>query len=432
MNKLLLIILILFSLNNCSFNENQKIWKDKDIKLEDKKNIKKIFVKDKVNEVEFNTKLKLDFTKINFSNKVVENKNNYGSFKYKGLLEKIGHYKFSKLNNRENFNFKPIFLNDGIIFFNKKGDLIRYNKKQKIIWKKNYYTKSEKKLKKDLNFSVSNQTLLITDNIAKYYAVDINSGELIWSKSGIYPYNSKIKISEDKFFVIDYQNTLRCYYITTGLECWSLQTNDSLILSNSMHSLIIVDNSIIFTNSVGDITAADVDTGIILWQLPTQSSNIINEIYNFKNSQLVSDGKSIFFSNNKNEFYSIDSKNGTLNWINKINSNLTPVIIDNLILTISNDGYLYVIQKKNGNIIRINHLYKNYKKKKRKYISPIGFVVGSANIYLTNNDGKMIIGDLNSGNVLDTKKISGGLISKPFIFNENLFIIREGSIIEYN
>ena len=44
----------------------------------------------------------------------------------------------------------------------------------------------------------------------------------------------------------------------------------------------------------------------------------------------------------------------------------------------------------------------------------------------------MIIGDLNSGNVLDTKKISGGLISKPFIFNENLFIIREGSIIEYN
>ena len=102
------------------------------------------------------------------------------------------------------------------------------------------------------------------------------------------------------------------------------------------------------------------------WQLPTQSSNIINETYNFKISKLVSDGKSIFFSNNKNEFYSIDIKTGVTNWINEINSNLTPIIIGNLIFTVSNEGYLYVIEKNNGNIIRITDLYKNYKDKKRK------------------------------------------------------------------
>ena len=88
------------------------------------------------------------------------------------------------------------------------------------------------------------------------------------------------------------------------------------------------------------------------WQLPTQSSNIINETYNFKISKLVSDGKSIFFSNNKNEFYSIDVKTGVTNWINEINSNLTPIIIGNLIFTVSNEGYLYVIEKNKGNIIR--------------------------------------------------------------------------------
>jgi outer membrane protein assembly factor BamB len=40
-----------------------------------------------------------------------------------------------------------------------------------------------------------------------------------------------------------------------------------------------------------------------------------------KSSQLVSDDKSIYFSNNKNEFYSIDIKTGVTNWINEINSN---------------------------------------------------------------------------------------------------------------
>ena len=102
---------------------------------------------------------------------------------------------------------------------------------------------------------------------------------------------------------------------------------------------------VIFSNSIGDITGVDIETGLITWQLPTQSSSIINETYNFKISKLVSDGKSIFFSNNKNEFYSIDVKTGTINWINEINSNLTPIIIGNLIFTVSNEGYLYVLKK---------------------------------------------------------------------------------------
>ena len=70
--------------------------------------------------------------------------------------------------------------------------------------------------------------------------------------------------------------------------------------------------------------------------------------------------------------------------------------------------------------------------KKRNNITPIGFVVGLTNLYLTNSDGKMIISDLVSGNILATKKVSNGVISEPFIFNENLFIIRNDSIIQYN
>ena len=166
--------------------------------------------------------------------------------------------------------------------------------------------------------------------------------------------------------------------------------------------------------------------------MPTQSSSIINETYNFKISKLVSDGNSIFFSNNKNEFYSIDVKTGTTNWINDINSNLTPVVTGNLIFTVSNDGYLHVIEKNKGNIVRINDLYLNYKQKKRKDIKPVGFSIDNTNLYLTNTDGKMIIVDLNLGNVVRVEKIAGEFVSKPFIYNQNLFVIKNGSIVQYN
>ncbi|MDA9682027.1 PQQ-binding-like beta-propeller repeat protein [Candidatus Pelagibacter sp.] len=431
MNRLIILIISLFLLNNCSLNENSRIWKDKEKNITNPKNIKKIFAEKKI-VTEFNQELKLDLAKVKINNKIVDNKNNYGIQDYTGSINKIGNYKFSKLENVNQLNFKPIFLNDGLIFFDKKGSIIRYDNNQKILWKKNYYSKIEKKLNPKLNFVLKDENLLIADSIAKYYSININSGELIWSKNNIYPFNSEIKRNKNKIFVVDYKNTLRCYNINDGSECWNLPTEDSFTISSSNFSLIIENKLIIFTNSIGDVTAVDIDTGLITWQLPTQSSSIINETYNFKVSKLVSDNKSIYFSNNKNEFYSIDVKTGTTNWSNDINSNLTPIISGNLIFTVSNEGYLYVLEKNNGNIIRINDLYLDYKNKKRKNIKPIGFAIGDTKLYLTNTDGKMIIVDLNLGKVIGVEKIAGNFTSRPFIFNQSLFIIRNGSIIQYN
>jgi|TARA_B110000003_G_scaffold149181_1_gene150189 outer membrane protein assembly factor BamB len=431
-NRLFILAISLLFLNQCSFNENSRLWKEKEKNVENQKNIKKVFSEDKKITSEFNQELKLDLTKIKINNKITDNKNDYGSQDYGGLINKIGNYKFSKLEDVNEFNFKPIFLSNGLIFFDKKGSIIRYNDTQKILWKINHYSKAEKKLKPKLNFALDGENLLVTDTIAKYYSINISSGELNWSKNNIYPFNSEIKKNKNKIFVVDYKNTLRCYNINDGSECWNLETENSFTISNSKFSLIIIDDKVIFSNSIGDITAVNIKTGLIAWQLPTQSSSIINETYSFKISKLISDGNSIFFSNNKNEFYSVDVKTGTINWVNEINSNLTSIISYNLLFTISNDGYLYLIDKNKGNIIRITDIYKNYKLKKRKDIKPIGFAIGNTKLYLTNTDGKMTIVDLNLGNVIGSKKIAGDFISRPFIFNQNLFIIRNGSIIQYN
>ena len=431
MNRLLIFIISLFFLNNCSLNENSRIWKNKKDNSINPKNIKKIFSEKKI-ITQFNQELKLDLANVKINNKIVDNQNNYGFQDYSGSIDKVGNYKFSKLDDVNELNFKPVFLNDGLIFFDKKGSIIRYDNNQKVLWKKNHYSKLEKKLKPKLNFALVDQNLLITDSISKYYSINVNSGELIWSKNNIYPFNSEIKRGKNKIFVVDYKNTLRCYNINDGSECWNLPTEDSFTISSSNFSLIIDGELIIFTNSIGDVTAVDIDSGLITWQLPTQSSSIINETYNFKVSKLVSDNESIYFSNNKNEFYSIDVKTGTTNWINEINSNLTPIISGNLIFTVSNEGYLHVIEKNNGNIIRISDLYLDYKIKKRKNVKPIGFAIGDKKLYLTNTDGKMIIVDLNLGKVIGVEKIAGNFTSKPFIFNQSLFVIRNGSIIQYN
>jgi outer membrane protein assembly factor BamB len=426
----LFLLLFTLLLSHCSFNESNRLWKDKETEIQP--NIKKLFEENKIITTEFNQDLKLDLTKVKTNNLIVDNKNNFGVKDYIGIFKKIGGYKFSKFDDVIQLDFKPIFLNDGLIFFDKKGTIIRYDKNQKIIWKSNHYTKSEKKLKPKLKFVLDDTNLLVADSIAKYYSIDIISGKLNWSKNNTYPFNSEIKKYKNKIFVIDYSNSLRCFNINDGTECWNLQTEQSFTMSGSKFSLIVIDNTVVFNNSIGDITAVDIESGLMRWQLPTQSNNILNNTYNFKISKLVSDGNSIFFSNNKNEFYSIDVKTGTINWINEINSSLTPIISHNLLFTVSNNGFLHVVDKNKGNILRITDIYTNYKIKKRKSIEPIGFTIGNSNLYLTNSDGKLIVVDLSLGDVVRIEKISGGLVSVPFIFNKNLFVIRNGSIVQYN
>jgi hypothetical protein len=135
-NKLIFTFIVLFFLNNCSFNENSRIWKQKENKLETDKKITKVFVEENISVSEFNRDLKLDLSSIKINNKGNENLNNLGLQNYKGELSKVGSFKFSKLEELNQLDTEPIFLNNGIIFYDKKGSIIRYDNNQKVIWKK--------------------------------------------------------------------------------------------------------------------------------------------------------------------------------------------------------------------------------------------------------------------------------------------------------
>ena len=429
MIKIIAIFFSLILISNCSFNSNSRIWNDQKNEIEQNENIVEIFGTKEVATKEFNSNISIDFSDTAPQNLKY---NNFGSYDYKARLEKVEGYRFSKFNSLDGLNSKPLFLKDGLIYFDKKGALLRFDQNSKVIWKNNFYSKSEKKLNPILSLALDEDNLVIVDNISKVYSVNLNTGELNWSKNNPYPFNSEIKIHNESFFAIDFNNTLRCFKIIDGSECWNLATESSFTISNTDYSLAIIDNQVIFNNSIGDITAVDISSGLIIWQLPTQSSNIINQTYNFKLSNLVSDGKSIFFSNNRNEFYSVDIKTGSLNWKNDISSKLTPIILDEFILTISEDGYLFTIQKEQGNILRINDIYTLYKAKKRKDIKPEGFVIANNKIFLTNNNGHLIVINLKTGKIEQIKKIAREKISKPYIFNQHLYLVKNGTIVKYD
>jgi len=431
-NKVLLSVLILLILNNCSASKKVGFW-DKDNKDQKQiENTKTILTKQVRLEEEFNPNLYVKISTGKFNQNSLNNQNDMGELAYEGVLEKIGKYNFSKFNDFDFISPNPLFYNKNLIFYDNKGTIIFYDENQKILWENNFYNKSEKKIKPRLNFAVKKNILIVTDDVTKYYAINIDTGELLWTKTNIVPFNSNIKIKDDFFYVVDYKNILRSISVQDGSEIWNLKTEESLTKSNTKISIVLDKKNIYFNNSIGDVTAVDIKSGQLVWQLPTQNNNISQNAFQLSNSELVINENTIFFSNNKNEFYSIDTTTGLINWKTEISSDLKPVIIGNLVITISEKGYLYVVDKKSGNIIRINDLFKDYKDKKRKQIKPTGFFIALNKIYLTNSDGKLIIVNSSEANILNVVKISGGKILQPFINENNLFLISNGSIIKFN
>ena len=434
MNKNIYFFLILFLINHCSFDTKSGIWtqEKKLSKLNEKKeNIKELFQENIFNENEFNKDLVIQITNNN-KKTINTNQNNLGISDLSLKLDKLFKYKFSKIEYFDQFEPELVFFKNDIIFFDKKGSIIRFNNKSEIVWKVNYYNKKEKKLRPLLNLFSSNDKLLVVDSLSKIFLIDLNNGKLLWKNDHEVSFISDIKIEDDRFYVLDANNTFICFSVLDGEKIWKFEGENKLINSQKRKSVVLSKNKVIFNNSKGELIALNKFNGNLFWITPTVSYAESIKSYLLKTSDIVLNDDEIYFSNNKNNFYSIDENNGLVNWSQNINSNLRPIVAGKLILTISSKGYLYIINKNTGDIIRITDILQNFKIKKREKISINGFVLSKNNIYATTNQGQIIIIDIKNGKEKFIYKASRNNISRPYVNSKKLFVIKDNEIIKIN
>ena len=399
--------------------------------VENNKNSKIIFEKSKPITKELNPNLKIKLTKLIKGEVFLgNNTNNIGNINFETNFSKTSNYKFASIKEFDFNQPELIFTEDeSIVFFDGKGSIFKINKDLKEIWKVNHYTKREKKLKPIIFFSQIKNRLIAADNLSKVYLIDLKNGNLIKSIESNAGFNSNIKISNDKFMIVDLNNTIRCFSINDGKEMWNFETENPFIKSRKKLSLITKGELVFFINNIGDLTAVNINNGSLFWQTPTQSNVIYQDAFTLENSDLVFANDSIYFSNSKNEIFSIDARTGIVNWKQTVNSSLAPTIIENFVFSVSEEGYLFVLENKTGNIIRITDLLKNIKDKKNK-IKPTGFVIARNIMYLSLNNGRLIKANVSTGEELSIHKLSGSKILRPNIFNGHMYILKNNAIIK--
>ena len=432
MNKNFCLVIFFIFLIGCSIDDKSGIWsKNKKIKSANQyKDI--IFEDNKEVSQEINKNIKIYLKdKYTLNNKKNYYNNNTGIKNYDGNLKQIKKIKFSKIKNFSKFKPDILFSKNGnIYFFNSKGTVIKFSKNLEVIWEKNIYSKKEKKLNPLLNLAIEKNTLILTDNLSNYYALNILNGDLLWRKTNSAAFNSEIKIADNKIFTVDYDNILKCFSIENGNLLWEYQTENTLIKSTKKTSLVLNENKVIFLNHTGDLNTLD-QNGNLIWQTPTSKSIIYEDSFTNIYSDIVLDNNTIYFSNNKNEFFAVSLDTGSVKWRKKINSSVRPTITKDLIITIADNGFLIILDKKNGKLVRSTNIKTKIKKKKWDDLVNNGFLVGKNKIYLSTN-GKLNIIDLSDGLSKKIVDLDKKFIARPYIYEKSMYILSSNQIIKYN
>ena len=201
------------------------------------------------------------------------------------------------------------------------------------------------------------------------------------------------------------------------------------IKTNKKLSIIVTPDSVLFSNTAGDITKLNINTGELIWFMPTQNTLIQHETDFLETSDIVLFKKNIFFSNNFSKLFSLNVDSGMINWILNVNSNLRPVLIDNFLFTISQEGYLIMIDIIEGKIIKSNYILGRFKEKERKKLSMQGFLIASNKVFITTNLGYLIVCSIKTGKVEKVSKFSNSHLSEPIISNNNLYILTTKSLV---
>ena len=432
MNKNFCLVIFFIFLIGCSIDNKSGIW-SKNEKIKSANQYKDIIFEDnKEVSQELNKNIKIYLKdKYTLNNKKNYYNNNTGIKNYDGNLKQIKKIKFSKIKNFSKFKPDILFSKNGnIYFFNGKGTVIKFSKNLEVIWEKNIYSKKEKKLNPLLNLAIEKNTLILTDNLSNYYALNILNGDLLWRKTNSAAFNSEIKIADNKIFTVDYDNILKCFSIENGNLLWEYQTENTLIKSTKKTSLVLNENKVIFLNHTGDLNTLD-QNGNLIWQTPTSKSIIYEDSFTNIYSDIVLDNNTIYFSNNKNEFFAVSLDTGSVKWRKKINSSVRPTITKDLIITIADNGFLIILDKKNGKLVRSTNIKTKIKKKKWDDLVNNGFLVGKNKIYLSTN-GKLNIIDLSDGLSKKIVDLDKKFISRPHIYEKSMYILSSNQIIKYN
>ena len=423
-------IAIILLLTNCSFDDKTGIWTGESKTIAKKKqntNIKPVFEKQgkylkNVNLLpQYNLILNKNSINQKWNQRYLNNANNFGNINF---YNKGEYKKFSKIS-KYSINENILFSNNYLIYSDVKGNIGAYSlKKNRNLFKYNFYKKKFKKIQKKISLVAEANLIYAADNLGYAYCLDLKKNKLVWAKNFQIPFRSNIKIFDNFIFLADEKNKIILLNKNNGNKVDELYTQPAKTVSIFENNLAIdKKGNLLLLNTNGNLYSVNlVNNKVINWvrNLNTEDQVIFNAM-----PLLVSNEKILITTNDKISLY---NTNGIRAWELNINSSVAPVKSGNYIFALNKDNYLMIIEEGNGKIIfsqKLNNIFsEKFDRKYQKKIKEIKhFFVSNKKIFLISENSYLL--EMNVGQDIKISSIR----KKPFSVASDVLNIKDKLIL---
>ena len=433
--KLLTFINIIVLFTSCSFNNPGGFFEDETVNLEKKlleKNSKLVFSETKKFQEEIVGKIAKVVEKPiivkNWTQSNLQSSNHIPHLSYENKKQLV--FKSKKLGKNKfdlsNLFFEPLLLNNKIFFYDTSGNIYNFSLTENdLVWKFNFYKKRYKNIPIKIKLQIIDNSLIISDNLGYVYCLKIKSGKLKWAKNYGVPFRSNIKADNENIFVLNQDNKFYIINKEDGNLDLNFETFPSFLKSKreTNISLDSANNNVYFITSSGELYSVNYRTKNINW-LSSLSGTKLEGSDLFYSSPIVFKDDKIIFSSSFST-YSVNSKNGQINWELPFSTYLRPIVSKNFIILSSKNGFVVNVDLKSGKVIWSKDIYgKNKKLTKEKIgeINSITFI--SEQVLATTTKGFFLFIDYKDGKIINyTKASRGGFFSNPIVVNNKIHVI---------
>ena len=440
--KLFYALIIIFCLQNCSFDNKTGIWKNENNLTKKESDLFKEFKALSSSNESFNSiilpkknykiKLSNSINNLEWNDIFYNQTNNSKNFKYNN--NNLVVFKSKKIS-RHQTNDHILFKDNYIITSDQKGNLIIYSLDlKKIIYKFNFYQKRYKNIKKNLNLILDNNTLYVSDNIGYLYAIDFQNKKVLWAKNYKIPFRSNLKVSKNKLIASTQNNNLYFFNKSNGDLLSLIPTEETIVKNQFTNNLSLNNDFTFFLNTYGSLYSIDNNTMKIKWFINLNQSLDINPSNLFIGTEIINYNDKIIVSTNSFT-YLINSKTGSIISKNNFSLQLRPVISNDYLFLITKNNLLICKNLIDGTIIfsqDINSQTANFLNIKKKEVEFKNIFLVNSNIYIFLKNSYILKFDIN-GKIKEVRKLPTKIATQPlFIDGSIIYLDKKNKILVLN
>ena len=353
--------------------------------------------------------------------------NLYEHLVYEGKFQDIFKKSIGDYINKNNDNGSLLVSNEFVFFSDEKGKIYKFDiKNQRVIWELKIYESSLNNYPKNIALYLNSNILYAADNLGFLYSIDTETGKPIWQQNYGVPFSSNLNFYKSILYVVNQNSRLYAFNPIDGEKIWSFESLSGLIKPSRSSSISILNNNLLFTNDVGDVTVIDLNQQVIVWTKNILSQNTISNNLIFKTSNLLIDKKDVFISSNNGDLLNFNFDTGEIKWSQKLSSIQNHISTDKYIFVLTENGFIIAFNKTNGTILWSLNLTK-FSKDSKTVPSYYGLLLASNNLYATSSNGDIYKISANDGTYISHKKINSDLSRAPIIVDNKIFILNRSS-----